>query len=334
VSPPALEPFRHTVAVMVQNNSRHEDSTHDANLTAFGSFMLRNGLTPATALCIARQLLNERWDNGLKWRRASMLDWLQYDVFRHLAKKFNIDFGSFFANSTAHYQHYYWRNMQPGSFHSPPDESDHRSLGGAIQYGYQSMDRLLGRFMVDFPHYLLVLCTALSQEAWADSTKITYRPRDFAELLRFTGISPHTVEVQPIMAEEFIIRFANEEAVWQGMQRFGRLSVDGRPLMEFKREGNALVGGCAVNETGALEWPIGGGQDGSERALKDLFHQVNGVRSGRHSPEGVLWCRTGEHGIKPDPVDLIDIAPTILDRLGVPQPDYMTGHPLALPVMV
>ena len=89
-------------------------------MAALGWFMLRNGLTIQTGRAIARQLVSERHDPGLKWRRASLLDHIQYDLFRRLNRRHDVRFATFFCNSTAHYQHYYWRNMEPERFEIGP----------------------------------------------------------------------------------------------------------------------------------------------------------------------------------------------------------------------
>ncbi len=186
--PESLAPFFRTVARQVQESSR-EGGLSKKEMLRFGLFLLRHGLTFGTARAVVAQLLAERRDPGIRWRRALLLDRIQYDVFRHLNRRNGVRFATFFANSTAHFQHYYWRNMEPERFDSPPPESDHASLRDAIRDGYRGMDALLGRFLDDYPQAVLVLCTALSQRPWTETTKCTFRPRQFETLLDFAGIS-------------------------------------------------------------------------------------------------------------------------------------------------
>jgi hypothetical protein len=328
--PDSLAPYMRTVGAMVRDSSRTDGTTPDAGLLRFGAFMLRHGLTPSTVSVLVRQLLAERRDPGVRWRRASSLDWIQYDVFRNYAARERVDFATFFSNSTAHYQHYFWRHMNPEAFETPPDPSDHPSYADAVPFGYRSMDRILGRILDDYPDATLVLCTALSQQPWTGATKQTYRPREWRSVLRLAGCDAPDVEVQSIMAEEFVARFPTEEAAVRAHEAFDRLQLDGRPLMQFEREGNALVGGCAINSAGATSSRITGTADGSEPLMGDLFTPIHTVRSGRHSAEGALWFRTGEHVVHEEPVDLVDIAPTVLDLLGVEQPEHMTGSVLPI----
>jgi hypothetical protein len=326
--PTSLAPYLHTVGTMVRDSSRTEGVAPGARLPQFGAFMLRNGLTAVTVSVILRQLFSERRNAGLRWRRASALDWIQYDVFRRLVKREDVDFATFFSNSTAHYQHYYWRNMRPDSFLTPPDAGDDPSYASAILFGYQSMDRILGRMLADYPHTILVLCTALSQQPWADATKQTYRPKNWASLLRLAGLSERDAQVQPVMAEEFVADFGTQPAAEKAAERFSRLRLDDKPLMKFTIEGNLLVGGCAIDYATSGSSRITGTDDGSEPLMFEVFKPIHTVRSGRHSSEGALWFRTGKHVIHDEPVDLEDIAPTVLSLLNVTPPEYMTGRVL------
>src|SRR5690606_31375970 len=133
-SPLWLAPFFDTVARQVQESSR-SDGLSKRDLAGFGWFMLRNGLKASTIAAALRQLWQERREPGLEWRRSTILELMQYDLFRRLNRQFNVRFATLFCNSTAHFQHYYWRNMQPELFTVPPPADDHPSLGGAILYG-------------------------------------------------------------------------------------------------------------------------------------------------------------------------------------------------------
>jgi hypothetical protein len=327
--PPMLEPYRRVIASQVQESSRTEMPVGRAELGRLGFFLLRNGLSAATTRLVTAQLLAEVRDPGIQWRRASVLDHLQYDLFRRLVSRRRIDFATFFSNSTAHFQHYYWRHMEPETFETPVSADEHASLDRAVLHGYQSMDKLLGRFLRDFPDSLLVLCTALSQEPWPDSVKCTYRPRSFPELLDFAGIPRHGAKVHPVMAEQFSVEFTDESAAGMAEARLAELTVDGRPIMLAKRSGTAIFAGCTLHSAADVDRVLRRG-DGSQRRLGELFYRIHTVRSGRHHPEGALWFRTGEHHVAGGKVELVDIAPTVLAYFGVGQPAYMQGRPLPL----
>src|SRR5207237_9687614 len=109
--PDWLHPFYQTVARQVQDSSRDRGLSRK-EMAAFGWFLLRHGLTPGTATAVVRQLMAERRDPGLRWRRACLLDRLQYDVFRSLNLRLDVRLVPFFFNRTAHFQHYIWFRME------------------------------------------------------------------------------------------------------------------------------------------------------------------------------------------------------------------------------
>jgi hypothetical protein len=327
--PDWLRPFYHVIARQVQESSR-EGGCSRMDMLRFGLFLLHQGLTVGTAARIVAQLVRERWNPGLRWRRACLLDRLLYDVFRHLNRRFAVQFATFFCNSTAHFQHYYWRNMEPERFTTPVPATDHPSLRDAIPYGYRMMDRLIGRFLRDYPDTVLVLCTALSQQPWTDTTKCTYRPHRFEALLEFAGISPTECQLKPVMAEEFHIECVDDDSAERVEARLRDLEVDGAPLMKVERDGRDLFAGCRVTAPGALDRQITGSS--ATRPFGELFYMVHTMRSGRHHPDGVLWVRNGRHEVSSEKVPLTAIAPSNLKHFGVQAPAHMRGAPLSFKV--
>jgi hypothetical protein len=327
--PEWLRPFYRTVSRQVQESSRDEPLSF-ADLWQFGTFLLRNGLRLGTVKRIVAQLWSERRDPGLRWRRACILDRLLYDVFRSLNRRFGVSFATFFCNSTAHFQHYYWRHMEPESFTAPVPATDHPSLRGAVEFGYRQMDELLGQIMNDYPDTRLMLCSALSQQPWTDTTKCTFRPSRFETLLEFAGVSAESAEVKPVMAEEFHVECPDDTFAEEAEARFQELTVDGQPLMKVQRSGRSLFAGCRITDAAVLERPVQRRSDGVHRPFSDLFYMVHTMRSGRHHPDGVFWERTGRHQLVPGRVPLTAVAPTVLAQFGVAQPQAMRESPLSL----
>jgi hypothetical protein len=325
--PDWLQPFYRTVARQVQDSSRDEGLTRK-EMAAFGWFLIRHGLKVGTAAAVVRQLAAERRDPGIRWRRACLLDRLQYDVFHYLNRRLDIRFATFFCNSTAHFQHYYWRNMEPEHFDVPPPESDHPSLKEAIPFGYRAMDRLLGRFMADYPDAILILCTALSQQTWSDTTKCTFRPRQFETFLEFARVRVDGTAVKPVMAEQFHVECFSSEQAELAESRFRDLFVEEVPLMTVRREGSTLFAGCRVTDTAVLDRPILRRSDGARRPFGELFNMVHSMRSGRHHPDGVLWIRNGRHRLMENKIPLTAVAPALLAHFGLRSPTYMKEKPL------
>jgi len=327
--PEWLRPFYRTVARQVQESSR-EERLSARDLASFGWFMARNGLSLGTIKDIVGQLWSERRDPGVRWRRACLLDRLLYDVFRSLNRRFDVQFATFFCNSTAHFQHYYWRNMEPDCFDVPVPASDHPSLAGAVEFGYRRMDRLLGFLMRDYPDARLMLCSALSQQPWTDTTKCTFRPSRFESLLQFARVSVTADAVKPVMAEEFHVECPSAAAAEEAEARFQDLRVGGEPLMKVERRGRDLFAGCRITDATVLDRPVVRRSDGEQRAFGDLFYMVHTMRSGRHHADGVLWMRDGKHRVMPEKVPLTAIAPTVLKHFGVAPPAHMRGEAIGL----
>jgi hypothetical protein len=328
-TPGSLQPFYDVISRQVQESSRQEGFSL-ADMARFGWLMMRNGLTTGTVSNIARQLASERLDPGVRWRRASVLDDVQYDLFRCLNARHQVRFATFFSNSTAHYQHYYWRNMQPEIFAVAPPPEDHASLAGAIQYGYKSMDRLIGRALTDYPDATIVLCTALSQRAWTDTTKCTFRPRSFEALLSFAQVDPRSVAVKPVMAEQFRLVFDSAAHCAHADTLLRDLRLEDRALLYMRREGeNTLYGGCDIIDARLADRTLTRRRDGATAPFAELFYMIHTMRSGYHDPRGLLWIGNGRHETVTEKVSIVDIAPTILKAFNVQKPAYMRGEALS-----
>src|SRR5205807_237982 len=82
-------------------------------------------------------------------------------------RKYRPQFSTFFLNSTAHFQHVYWRALEPEAFAVKPTDAERAKYRDAIRFGYRNMDELLGRFLrLAGPETTLVFCTALSQQPY------------------------------------------------------------------------------------------------------------------------------------------------------------------------
>jgi hypothetical protein len=325
--PASLQPYYDVTAEQVKESSHHGRLT-PRDALRLGSFYVRHGFRPATALAVAGQLVGERLDRGVKWRRAALFDQIQYDVFRSYARAHRVRFASFFSNSTAHYQHLYWRNMEPDRFPDPPSASDHPSLRDAIRVGYRSMDALLGRFAADFPDATLIFATGLSQEPYTGPVIRNYRPLAFEPLLAFLRIEG--ARVAPVMSQEFHLDFADEAAAAAAERALQALEVDGTRVFSARRDGAGLFAGCRYLDPVVMEREAVDTRTGARRRFDELFYLVDGHRSGHHHPEGVLWVRTGRGRVHPEPVSILDIAPTVLSMFGVEPPPTMRGTVLPL----
>ena len=173
-----------------------------------------------------------------------MLEDLQYDVFRHLNRRFGVKFATLFCNSTAHFQHYHWRNMEPSYSNS------HRT---------KVITRALKRYFVRLSNHgppggpstqglsatCVMLCTGLSQQPWTDTAKCTYRPRSFDRLFEFAGDFAKQVNFKPVMARNFTSSAGQTPAEAIETQLL-RLYVGTDSVCALKRDGSNLYAACDV----------------------------------------------------------------------------------------
>lgn len=318
--PAGLSAFTDFVVSAVQENSAEQLDKRAA--PPFMAFLATHGLTPTTVRSTVKQLIAERRDPGVKWRRPFILDAMAYDVFRNLVRSHEVAYATFFSNSTAHLQHYYWRNFRPESFSVPSPPEDHPSLRDAVLAGYRNHDHLIGRFLSDFNDDRLVFVTALSQQPW-DTTKCTYRPKDFDRLLQLVGIDQDGAEVSPLMAEEFLLSFRDESAAEHARARLMESRIGDEPLFRMQdAEGPRFKAGCAVNE-----WSPDGVvvtlPNGQQVPFDELFYRIHSLRSGRHHTDGCFWVQSPTPRQVEERVPLTSVAPTILRLFGVNAPSYM-----------
>lgn len=331
--PESFRPYFKFVQRNVQEYTNDRVPLTALDYARFLSFMGTHGLSASTVSAIVSQLIAER-RGKFRWRRAALLDRLQYDVFEWYYRRLKPHFSTFFLNSTAHLQHAYWRNMEPEPFVLKPSPDEQAEYESAILYGYQAMDRLLTRLMdLAGNRTTLVLCTGLSQQPCLiyeeRGGKRFYRPRKFDKLLQFAGITaPHVCE--PVMSEDFHVRFQSPAEATRGAELLSGLKIGDRPALRVKQEGTGVFSGCAIHDQVADQAELR--SDALNRSVRffSLFYQPATVKSGMHHPDGVLWIRdpAGRHAVNAGKVSIRSIAPTILRMFDIEAPEYMRGDVL------
>ncbi len=211
-----LDPFYKFVRATVNNHAR-TDHLELKDAAGAVRFLLGHGINLDTIAAALRQLLAERMGGrDVKWRRATLLDRLLWDVFEYFWRgPRRPRVGIFFSNATAHYQHKYWSHHDPSQFTLKPDAAALETYGNAIRFGYQAHDRLIGRAMsLAGKGTAVALCTALSQQPMFDyevrGGKQMFLVKDFAKLLSALGTLA-TGQTEALMAEESWLHFATAE---------------------------------------------------------------------------------------------------------------------------
>ena len=334
-TPAGLQPFFRFVQQNVLEHTSGKVPLGAADYAAFATFMLAHGMSLRTVTALIRQLVDERFSSpDMHWKRAVLLDKLQFDVFRWYYRKTRPLFSTFFSNSTAHFQHFHWREMEPHLFTHRPAPERLAAHEHTILFGYQEMDKLIGRVLdMAGPDTTIVFATAISQQPCLiyeeQGGKVMYRPADMSRLLRFAGVTePHSSA--PLMAEVFNVHFQSEVDAVRAEARLRTLTVDGRPAMQVLREGMQLTTKCQLHDQLEKNARIGRGEAGPSVPFFEMFYQLEDSKSGMHHPDGMFWVRTpGQpHRTHAGKVPLASVAPTLLELMGMPVPPHMTTAPV------
>jgi hypothetical protein len=288
--PAEFQPYYDFVRAHILGHT--DESAPRADLGAFLRFMASHGLSFATMMRLARQLIHERLARrDVRWRRAAALDYLQWDVFEHLWRRRRPDLAVFFSNSTAFLQHRYWRHMEPEAYRVRPDAEAVLTYGNAIRYGYEQMDRMVGKAlaMAD-ERTAIVFVTAISQQPnlrYEDiGGKFVYRPRDFRQLLDLAGIAPHAT-VEPVMTHQAWLTCRDEPEAASSTAALLRLQMNGEPIMSARQAGNRVFFDCKfisrVPGDAVIE------VQGKRVPFSRYFGAVGEIVNGRHHPDGAFW---------------------------------------------
>jgi hypothetical protein len=288
--PAEFRPYYEFVRAHVLGHT--DEKAPNASLGAFVRFMASHGLSFATVTHLARQLIDERLARrDVRWRRASALDYLQWDVFEHLWRSRHPDLAVFFSNSTAFLQHRYWRHMEPEAYRVRPPAEALRTYGGAIRYGYEQMDRMVGKALAMADERTAVaFVTAISQQPnlrYEDiGGKFVYRARDFRALLDLAGV-PDDASVEPVMTHQAWLTCRDEREAAASARALLGLHMDGEPIMSARQAGNRVFFDCKfispVPEDSVIE------AHGRRVAFAQYFRAVGEIVNGRHHPDGAFW---------------------------------------------
>jgi len=326
--PPELGDFHRFVSGQVREYSNSSKASNISQTVAFLRFMLGHGLRVNTVLAIAKQLWSEV-ASGKKtsWQRVALQDKLQFDVFAYYFRKLRPDFSTFFANSTAHLQHSFWRNMEPAAFVVKPDEHEQSKYEGAIQFGYQQMDRLLGDILkLAGTDTRVIFATALSQQPYLKYESVGghhfYRPRNIDALFQRLGLQAKTT--QPVMTHQYLARFESADAAIHARKLLESLRIDGKAIFGFdESEPDSLYFGSQIRNVLPAQTRVSSTLDANlQISFFDIFYKIEGLKSGRHHPDGCLWIQSAGHKVHNERASILDILPTITQLLGVPVSGY------------
>jgi hypothetical protein len=254
-------------------------------------------------------------------------------VFQHYWRKLDPHFATFFSNSTAHFQHMHWRNMDPHLFKVAPTDREQAEYSDAIEYGYRSMDAMLGDILdLAGKDTTLVFVTALSQQPCLlyeeQGGKVAYRPKDFDALLKWAGVEGRFT-VAPVMTQYFHVAFDDERAAGAAAEKLKALNAAGTHALHVDNNGKELFCGCRIYKKLDDELELQSTATGASTRFFTHFYKIEGMKSGMHHPDGMLWIRTParKHAVHTEKLPLERVAPMILDMFSVARPATMAAPP-------
>ncbi len=333
--PAELLTYNRFVRKQVQEHSNASAKFEKSDYLKFLKFMLTHGLSLDTVKTAVNQLRSER-SNGKRWRRAFILDLLQFDVFKYIFRKESPAFSTFFLNSTAHMQHVYWRNMQPEIFKIKPTDKEQEQYSSAILEGYIHMDKLVQRMLALVGDQATVIfATAISQQPflrYEDSGgKHIYRPTDISGFASWAGVK-NLKACNPVMAEQFWLEFHNHDEVEAAAAVLEAVTVDGEKAFTVTREETALFTGFGIRRKIDPSALMMSPASQATTRFFNIFYAIEGMKSGMHHEDGLLWIRDPRISKSSNPrVAVESIAPTILDLLDVPIPTHLKDPSLLKP---
>jgi hypothetical protein len=332
--PAELAPFADFVRANVQEHSNPANRFSPAGAARFLAAGLRRGVRPSSLAATAVQLVGERTGRRPRWRRAALLDRFQWDLFERHVRTARPAVSTYFSNTTAHYQHMYWRHMDPEPFALKPTAEERARYGDAIRRGYLEMDRLIGRALdlVD-DRTALVFVTALSQQAYTEADdeggNRFHRPHDIETFVRGLGLDGVT-GVSPVMAAQFHVYFVDEPSARAAEEALAGASVDGRPAFGIRRVGTDILLGVSIVSDVPPDARLAVPATGRTLDFHQHVYRAETAKSGWHHPHGLLWLQVPglPPGDEPTPVPLTAVAPTILRLVGVAAPPSMATSSL------
>jgi hypothetical protein len=302
-----------------------------------GFKLLSLGLKPATVARILSQLLSERSDASLRWKRVALQPIVNFDFFSKLYRRYQPDFASFHTNHVAHYMHTYWKAMNPKIFPQPTTQEEIDTYGSAIEHGYRAADELLSKMMrLRDKDTVLIVASSMGQQPYITDLKKGKRIgqlRSLDHLMEIVGAA-QGVRTLSTMSDQFNLYPDSEGRRDFLMKALQSAYIDSpeRPMFSVYRVDNDLtVTLCHYDETSEdsrCYFPNNG--ETKSFRFEELVYGTGLVKSGFHHPKGVLMMFGPDvpRGSQIRECDNLDIAPTILSVLGIPVPSEMKGSSL------
>jgi hypothetical protein len=296
--------------------------------------LLGFGLRLNTLGKIIAQLMAERQNPKVYWKRVALQPCINLDCFESLYRQYTPDFASFHTNHVAHYMHTYWKAMRPDVFPQSASSDEVETYGGAIEHGYRVADELLSRCLkIADSDTVLVVASSMGQQPYISSLKNGKPIRQFRSLDHLVRIIGLTGKVKALstMSDQFNL-YAEDNETRNLVMRHLRSAYVNTPqqaMFYVENVSNAVTVTMRpyedLSESSRVVFPETGQSVSFPYA--DLVYSTGLVKSGWHDPKGMMILKGP--GIRKGGTiansNNLDIAPTLLSILGMPIPLEMKG---------
>jgi Type I phosphodiesterase / nucleotide pyrophosphatase len=336
--PAELEPIQ-TLNLTYTRSVRLRSETDSARFkVGLARKLLGLGLSAAVVGRIASQLLRERIQPDSYWRRVSLQPAVNFDFFRGLYLRHRPRFATFHTNHVAHYQHTYWQAMEPEKFQPlETTEQERRSHGGAIELGYRTADQLLARMMNLLDgNTVMIVASSMGQKPYVshlDGGKAIQQVRSHAKLLEIIGVRDVARAVST-MSDEFTVYCDSGEILESTRRALETAYVNAPERLLFHvatldralRVNLRVYSSREVKGSDRIHFPDASGAP--QCGYEELIYNTGHLKSGCHDPRGVaMFYGPGiPRGVEMKQYNNLDFAPTMLEILGLPRAERMTGQ--------
>ncbi len=337
--PSELAPIQKLNLTYTRSARLPDDSDNTFSKAKMGAELLGLGLSAKTCSKLAAQLLSERFRPNVRWKRVALQPAVNFDFFSRLYRKHLPDLATFHTNHVAHYQHTYWKAMEPESFEQESSASEVSTYGSAIEHGYAAADDLLKKALaICDDDTILVVASSMGQQPYKSSLhegKRIGQLRSLEVLAEIIGTDDRT-KFLPVMSDQFNIYCENEDEKRRLKTAISEVYVDRPQSRLFHLD--ELDGFLTVtlnhsdefNDDSVCRFPKDGAESTSYQ-FDEIIYRTGMTKSGCHHPEGILMIYgKGIPSAFIEETNNLDIAPTILSLLGLKTPAEMKGRSLVI----
>ncbi|GLX82108.1 hypothetical protein [Thalassotalea eurytherma] len=287
-----MNTFYNFVSQSVQGHSQ----AANVSSKAFLKSILKQGVSLSTFCKLTKQVISEKFKAELSWKRAMMLDWVQFDIFKHYFRKEQPQYCTFFSNAVAHYQHHYWRDFDPQAFGLTSADID-ADKADAILLAYKNTDKLLGEFLnLVGDDTAIIFVTALSQEPYTESERFYYHINSEKAFYDTFDI-PSDVKYRAVMAEQFHLHANSPEQAKEIEAHLNSFELDSNEyfhvgtnkLFLVSVKENVVHVQCRCTKEVKAEAEFSSGEQ--RYTFQQHFYKMNETKAGGHNPRGIYWFK-------------------------------------------